>query len=355
MNDLTYWVTLALMPHMTARRKNELYVACFQHEPRKSIVDLFEDNSLLLELSMSDEEIKQFTVAKEQLANNAFLVEDLLAQGYGIIPIDSSEYPPLLKRNMKVSAPPVIYTKGCRDLLQSATVGIVGSRNADAISLHFASNMAHRAVAEGKVVVSGGAKGIDQQALVAALEVEGRSIIVLPQGITTYASGYKNYYKPISQGRLLVLSTFAPKTPCIYVAQSDDKGGTWAGATKGISQQRDVRVRYPEASEKNANRLLIQRGAKAVDMEGNLLTLSEEETMMPEELERKRIDEKILKLLVGSLGCASNVILEHLRLEWSDSKMKNHLEKMPEIEKYKQGNRVFYRLKQKEIGTLFEM
>ena len=43
--ELTYWITLALIPKMWTKRKNEIYVNCFQHVPQISIIDLFEDSS----------------------------------------------------------------------------------------------------------------------------------------------------------------------------------------------------------------------------------------------------------------------------------------------------------------------
>ena len=46
--ELTYWITLALIPKMWTKRKNEIYVNCFQHVPQISIIDLFEDSSSLM-------------------------------------------------------------------------------------------------------------------------------------------------------------------------------------------------------------------------------------------------------------------------------------------------------------------
>ena len=41
--ELTYWITLALIPKMWTKRKNEIYVNCFQHVPQISIIELFEN------------------------------------------------------------------------------------------------------------------------------------------------------------------------------------------------------------------------------------------------------------------------------------------------------------------------
>ena len=152
--ELTYWVTLALIPKMWTKRKNEI------HEPKISIIDLFENSSNWDIVGLNEFEKTQFEEAKNQLANSSFLVEELMAQGYDILPITHKEYPRLLKVNLKFNAPTVIYTKGNKTLLQSPSIAIVGSRNADFNSLSFTDNIAKKASAENKVVVSGYAKGV---------------------------------------------------------------------------------------------------------------------------------------------------------------------------------------------------
>jgi predicted Rossmann fold nucleotide-binding protein DprA/Smf involved in DNA uptake len=57
----------------------------------------------------------------------------------------------------------------------------------------------------------------------------------------------------------------------IYVAESNDKGGTWTGVMDGLKKGRTIYVRQPESDEKNANQLLIAKGAIAMDAEGNPL------------------------------------------------------------------------------------
>ena len=360
--ELTYWVTLASMPKMWTRRKNEIYINCFKHEPRITITQLFEEPSLWKELGITQEEAELFTQAKTELANNSFLVEDLLSQGYNIIPLHSNEYPATLKQNLKSGAPSVIYTKGNIELLNKPSVAVVGSRNANDTSLEFTKNVVAKEVENKKVIVSGFAKGVDRQALDSAIENNGESIIVLPQGITTFSSGYKQYYKPITQGKVLVLSTFHPKAPwskefamarnsiiyglaySIYAAQSDSKGGTWAGVIDGLRKGREIFVRYPNKNEKNANLLLIQKGAKAVDMMGDVVTLTAEELMTEEEREKVELDNTIKQLLSRG-NTTSKDILSALKLNWSDSKMKSYLRKMIDIEELKIKNKIYFKLK----------
>jgi len=54
----------------------------------------------------------------------------------------------------------------------------------------------------------------------------------------------------------------------IFVAESSEKGGTWSGVMDGLRKGRKSYVRKPEPDEKNANILLIQKGAIAVDYNG---------------------------------------------------------------------------------------
>ncbi len=370
--ELTYWVTLALITKMWTKRKNEIYVNCFKHNPQISIIELFEDSSTWEEVGLNEIEKVQFEESRMQLANNSFLVDELMAQGYDILPITHEDYPKLLKENLKFNAPTVIYTKGNKSLLQEPSIAIVGSRSADVMSLSFTDNIAKSATKNNKVVVSGFAKGVDRQALDSAVGTNGKSIIVLPQGIMTFGSGFKQYFKHIVQGRVLVMSSFAPKAPWsvefamarnpiiygmaseIFVAQSEEKGGTWSGVIDGLRKKRSIYVRYPEKNEKNANLLLIQNGASAVDISGNILSLSPEELKTPEQLNKEKLDAELIKILNSVEMISAKEIITRLRLDWKDDKMKRYLDNKEQVEKIKVKNRIYYRLKGNTQLELFD-
>ena len=283
--ELTYWVALAHTPKIWTSRKNEMIVYFFKQE--KNIIDFFESDDFL-GMDLKAEESALLNQTKADLGSYSFMTEDLLNQGYEIIPVISKEYSPTLKENLKYNSPIVLYIKGNKQIFQEQSIAIVGSRDANEKSLQFTDNVAKKASSEYKVVVSGFAKGVDKQALDSALKYKGQSIIVLPQGITTFASGMKKYYKQIIEGDVLVLSTFHPKLPWsvdlamarnsiiyglaseIYAAQSDEKGGTWSGVCEGLKKGRKVYVRVPDKKEKCANMLLVDKGAVPVDMEGNV-------------------------------------------------------------------------------------
>ncbi len=370
--ELTYWMTLALIPKMWTKRKNEIYVNCFRHNPQISIIEMFENEANWDLVGLNEEEKEQFRAAKTQLANNSFLVEELKAQGYEILPITCDDYPKTLKKNLGYNSPTVIYSKGDKSLLQAPSIAIVGSRNADDVSLHFTENIAQKTASSNKVVISGFAKGVDRKALDSALVANGKSIIVLPQGIMTFGSGFKQYFKDIVQGKVLVMSTFAPKAPWsvefamarnsiiygmaseIFVAQSDDKGGTWAGVTEGLRKKRPIFVRYPQQNEKNANLLLIQKGAQAVDINGQALTLSAEEQYSPQQLEEERQRSAIIEMLRKAEQITPAEIISRLGSPWKPEKMTKYLEGLPQVEKIKVKNRNYFRMKGKGQPSLFE-
>jgi predicted Rossmann fold nucleotide-binding protein DprA/Smf involved in DNA uptake len=321
----------------------------FFHLPESDWIDKFD---------LSDNDIIDLQNAKAELPNNSFLAEDLISQGFEIIPINTPEYSKTLKNNLKTKlSPPLLYIKGNRQIMQEQCIAIVGSRDADDISMRFTDNIAKNASQQFKVVVSGFARGIDKQALDSALKYKGQSIIVLPQGILTFGSGIQKYYKEITNGDVIVVSTFHPKVNWsaglamarnpiiygfadeIYVAQSSDKGGTWSGVIDGIKKSRIIYVRKPEAGEKNANQILIDKGAKSVNFDGELIddgttngSLSSiiENSQILKDIETDEF-EKVLEL-ISKQSFTPKEILEKLKLDMSEKELTKKLKFSSNVE-----------------------
>lgn len=296
-NDYSYWMALAHLPRWRTERINQLLIEIL-HRRQITLQDFFalSPEDWQKEFALTATEVVKLNEAKTELPNYAFLADELLAQGFQIVPINAPEYSSVLKKNLQIKhAPPVLYAKGNLKQLHEPTVAVVGSREASERALQFADAIAKKCAAEFRVVVSGFAKGVDKQALDSSLKYGGHSIIVLPQGILTFGSGIKKYYPQIVEGDVLVLSTFFPKAGWdaglamarnvyiyglaeeIYVAESNDKGGTWTGVMDGLKKGRTIYVRQPESDEKNANSLLIAKGGVAVGAEGNKLLLDSAE------------------------------------------------------------------------------
>ncbi|MFZ4462504.1 MAG: DNA-processing protein DprA [Bacteroidales bacterium] len=380
--EATYWIALAHLPKWGYGKINGLIVKFF-HDEKITIEDFFNlpESIWNTKYQLDAKDISDLQRAKSELPNNAFFAEHLFNQGYELIPITSSEYSKTLKQNLKAThSPALLYVKGNKQILHEKSIAIVGSRAADGRSLEFTDNIAKLSSREFKVVVSGFAKGVDKQALDSAIRYKGQSIIVLPQGITTFNSGYKTYYKQIVDGDVLVLSTFHPKAVWsvglamarnpiiyglageIYVAESSDKGGTWSGVIDGLRKGRKIFVRKPESNEKNANSLLIQKGAIPVDFNGapylnTVYTEQPSNTILEhnQSIALESLNDIIQKVFIGR-PLSAKEILDKTGLDWTTKKITTFIQKMDGIIIIKQGRTNKYTLKanQPEQKTLFE-
>jgi DNA processing protein len=368
--EATYWIALAHLPRWGHLKINNLIIKFF-HENKISIEEFFQLNENIWrdQYQLDEKQVSDLRQAKSELASNAFLAESYFSQGYEIIPITSPEYSKTLKANLKVAhAPAVLYVKGNKKILEEKSIAIVGSRDASENALIFTDNIAKLASQEYKVVVSGFAKGVDKQALESAINYKGQSVIVLPQGIMTFGSGFKNYYKQIIDGDVLVLSTFFPKAPWkaelamarnpiiygladeIYVAESAEKGGTWSGVVDGLRKARKIFVRKPEPNEKNANNLLIQKGAIPVDFNGIELSKNydttniEKVSLVQEPTENELLEAKVRDVLKDR-PLSAKELLTKLNLTWTTQKLNSYLKKLDFIEVVKEKKTNLYKLK----------
>lgn len=368
--EATYWIALAHLPRWGHLKINNLIIKFF-HENKITIEEFFQlnESDWRNQYQLDEKQVLDLKQAKSELASNAFLAESFFSQGFEIIPITSPEYSKTLKANLKAThAPAVLYVKGNKQILEEKSIAIVGSRAASETALKFTDNIAKIASKEFKVVVSGFAKGVDKQALDSAISYKGQSVIVLPQGIMTFSSGFKNYYKQIIDGDVLVLSTFFPKAPWkaelamarnpiiygladeIYVAESAEKGGTWSGVVDGLRKGRKIFVRKPQPNEKNANNLLIQKGAIPVDFNGVELpktydtTNNEQLSIVQEPSDNNSLETKICSILNGR-PLSAKELLTKLKLDWTTQKLNSYLKKLDFIEVVKDKKTNLYKLK----------
>jgi DNA processing protein len=99
------------------------------------------------------------------------------AESYGarLIALEEYDYPPLLRQIEP--PPPLVYMKGAINLLCRPAVAIVGSRDASAAGLTLANKLAADLNAEGLLIVSGLARGIDTAAHWGALEAGTAAVV----------------------------------------------------------------------------------------------------------------------------------------------------------------------------------
>ncbi|MBM4158158.1 MAG: DNA transporter [Ignavibacteria bacterium] len=368
--EAAYWIALAHLPRWGYLKINNLIIK-FYYENKLTIEDFFQlsENDWRIQYGLEYREVEDLKKAKSELANNAFLAESLMNEGYELIPITSPLYSKTLKDNLKAAhSPALLYVKGNKQIMCEKSIAIVGSRNASYKSLEFTENIAKLASKEFKVVISGFAKGVDKQALDSAIKFKGQSIIVLPQGIMTFNSGLKTYYKQIIDGNVLILSIFFPKAPWkpelamarnpiiyglaneIYVAESSERGGTWAGVIDGLRKDRKIFVRKPEIDEKNANNILIQKGAIPVDFDGNELS-KDYAARIPDifttvqESNASELSEAKIRSAINGKQLTAKELIKKLELNWTSRKLNAYLKKLDFIEIVKEKKINLYKIK----------
>jgi len=189
-------------------------------------------------------------------------------------------YPQRLKARLREDAPAVLYGCGDVSLLETGGLAVVGSRDVGDTLIDYATNVGRLAASAGRTLVSGGAKGIDQAAMLGALEAGGNALGVLADSLEKNAMNREQRNRLID-GQLVLISPYDPgagfnvgnamaRNKLIYaladaalVVSSDlDKGGTWAGAVEQLGRFRMVPVFVRSTGEASAGiDALRERGA----------------------------------------------------------------------------------------------
>lgn len=205
-------------------------------------------------------------------------VEKWQSAGIWILTRADREYPRRLKQHLGDAAPPVLFGVGDRQLLNAGGLAMVGSRDIGKADTEFTKQVAKQAALEGLNLVSGGARGVDEIAMLGALEIEGTAVGVLANDLYKSALAGK-WRKYLKNHQLALVTPFYPegrfqvgnamgRNKYIYclsdyslVVRSDkDKGGTWAGATENL-KNKWIPLFVASPSDADGNQALSTMGA----------------------------------------------------------------------------------------------
>jgi predicted Rossmann fold nucleotide-binding protein DprA/Smf involved in DNA uptake len=172
--------------------------------------------------------------------------------GLWILTRSDTDYPDRLKRQLRQDSPAVIFGCGNKALLNSGGIAVVGSRDATDADMSFADSIGREAATQGTSIISGGARGIDQSAMLGALQSEGTAVGVLADSLLRSATSAA-YRKHLMANDLVLISPFSPEAgfnvgnamarnkyiycladAAIVVSSTRNKGGTWAGAIEDL-------------------------------------------------------------------------------------------------------------------------
>lgn len=205
-------------------------------------------------------------------------------QGIWVISRADSGYPEHMRKRLGTAAPVLLYGTGNQMLLKHHGVAVVGGRDADNESLSFARQVAAQCTTDGLVIISGGARGVDNEAVSAALEMHGAAIVVMAEGIAKSALS-KAYRPHLAAQRLALVSPYVPqarwnagnamgRNKIVYalsqltvVASSGLEGGTWEGANENMNAKWVPMLVRSQGNIPAGNIALINRGAIACTLE----------------------------------------------------------------------------------------
>jgi predicted Rossmann fold nucleotide-binding protein DprA/Smf involved in DNA uptake len=249
----------------------------------KTLLDGWNDKDITLE------RIEQLLSRSAALA---LAMEKWLRAGLWVITRSDPVYPIRIKQRLKQDSPPLLFGCGNPQLLNQGGLAVVGSRDADTDDLASSRSLGRLAAQQGYSIVSGGARGIDEAAMVGALDAEGTVIGVLADNLLSAAVSAR-YRRHLLNGNLVLVSPFYPeagfsagnamaRNKYIYcladaavVVHSGNKGGTWSGAHENLKKAW-VPLWVKETDNPDAgNAQIVREGGRWIKTALDKLNLSE--------------------------------------------------------------------------------
>ncbi len=278
-SDILDWLSLSRIPGIGSLRFQYLI------EQFKDPKDIFRASTHeLTEVKGIDKRTAQNILenhdkAREQSSGD---LQFLMDNKIDLVTFKDQDYPANLK-NIH-SFPPLLYVKGKLHEQDKLAVGIVGSRKATTYGILVAKKLAEDLASRGITVISGMARGVDSASHRGALEMNGRTIAVLGNGIDIcYPSENKDLMEKISTNGAVV-SEFPLKTPPqaenfpirnriisglslgVIIVEANEKSGALITADYALQQGREVFAvpgNVTAETSRGTNRL-IKQGAKLV-------------------------------------------------------------------------------------------
>ncbi|MBI2405769.1 DNA-protecting protein DprA [Candidatus Microgenomates bacterium] len=232
------------------------------------------------EIGVSDKLVSEFSEWRRHFDFSSYFAK-LVKFGVSVATVTDKNYPERLRQTD--DAPIVLYIKGELKNVD-VSVAIVGSRKITSYGREVAEKISSELAAAGVTIISGLALGVDGVAHRAALEVGGRTIAILGNGLDQiYPPSHRELAQKVTKHGALVSeyplghSALPMNFPYrnriisgmslgVVVIEGTEKSGTLLTASHAARQGREVfavpgPITSPNAAAPN---LLIKQGAKVV-------------------------------------------------------------------------------------------
>ncbi len=215
----------------------------------------------------------------DRAAGLAIALEKLDHAGIWTITGVGQCYPKRLHSRLGDTAPVALHGVGDTALLDTDGVGVVGSRDISADGSQVAREIAERAVKSGLPVISGAARGVDNDAMNAAFEAGGQ-VVGVPADALERAVARRGTRQGVAKGRICLITPYTPAATfstgnamgrnkiiyglsrCTVVVTSDHQtGGTWAGATEALKHSYGRVASWTGPGSGPGNNALVEQGA----------------------------------------------------------------------------------------------
>jgi predicted Rossmann fold nucleotide-binding protein DprA/Smf involved in DNA uptake len=230
-------------------------------------------------LAIAGEDAERIARLFDRTAGIAIALEKLDHSGIWSITGVGQHYPEQLRTRLRDSAPVVLHGVGDTSLLSTDGLGVVGSRDISEDASQVAREIAQTAVKAGLPVVSGAARGVDQDAMNGAFEMGGQVVGVVA-GSLERAVSRPGIRHGVASGQICLVTPYSPaaafsvgnamgRNKLIYglarctvvVATDHETGGTWAGATEALKNRYGRVASWAGHGSGADNSALVEQGA----------------------------------------------------------------------------------------------
>jgi DNA processing protein len=274
---LLEWLAISLTPGLGPTRARKLvdHFGSAEAVLRASLTEL-ESTGIQAVSAQSLATGKSAELAREEIARAA-------AADVTMVSLDDPSYPPRLKEIY--DPPPILRVRGNAEVLTKPGIAMVGTRHPTPYGSGMAERLACDLAAQGLVIISGMARGVDTASHRGAISAKGKTVAVFGTGVDViYPKENSRLSEQIlALGGALVsefpLGTFAAPqnfpirnriisgmSVGVLVVEAAEYSGTRITARCALEQNRDVFAVPGNVTNKNSwgPNTLIKQGAKLV-------------------------------------------------------------------------------------------